>query len=559
MKWKIIDKAEDRTGVEGVVRRLLINRGVETDRARKEYLEPTDPMKAELWERMIKGDLKRGLVRAEERIIQAIKHGEEIVIYGDYDTDGVCATAVLWEVLNDLGAKVWPYIPERFGEGYGLNVDSVKKLVKERLGLKLVITVDNGIVAGERIREIGSLVDVIVTDHHQLSGKKPRAVAVVHTTELSGSGVSWLLAFHLYQMVMKRKWPGVEKIDLREKLGLAAIGTVADLLALVGVNRSLVKWGIDELRKTKRVGITYLCEKAGVVQKEIDAYLIGFVLAPRLNAMGRMEQAMESLRLICTRKKDRAEGLAGRLQEVNRRRQEVLEETTERAREVWSERKGKLIFVSDEAYHEGVIGLVAGKLVEEYWLPAVVVSKGEKYSKASARSIAGLNIIEAIMEVKEELVDAGGHPMAAGFTVETEKLSRVEKKLAVAVEKRLTEEILQRQLRVDMMLPFEALTDELGKGIEVMAPFGLGNPQPVFVTGGAEVREVRLVGNMGQHLKLCLVEGGREMNAIGFGMGARYDELVGGGEVEVAYNLVIEEWQGRRKRSLRLKDFHVTK
>ena len=575
MKWKIINELNIKSSklknggvkesfdVEGVVGMLLRNRGLTTEKEREEFLSPEDPMGDGFRGKLVKGELKRGLERAVKRVVQAIEAGEEIVVYGDYDADGICGTAILWETLNEIGARVLPYIPERFTEGYGLNVESVKRLKEERPGMNLVITVDHGIVAGERIESLKGLVDVVVTDHHQPSeasfeklGKV--ACAVVYTTKLSGSGVSWLLAYALWQEASSKKWGRVMGVDLREKLGLVAIGTVADLLPLLGVNRSLVKWGLAALRKTNRPGIRYLCEKIGIKQSEIDTYQIGFMLAPRLNAMGRMEHAMESLRLVCTRRNERALGLAEKLQNVNRERQRVLDETVERAKMVWGKRKEKLIFIADESFHEGVIGLVAGRLVEEYWLPAIIVSKGERYSKASARSIVGLNMIEFIREAGELLVDAGGHPMAAGFTVETAKLGELAKFLTEKAEEKLTEDLLERVLTIDAEISLASLSEVLWSELSKMAPFGLGNPQPVFETRDVEVVGVKLVGREGQHLKLELRQGGARgkvnYEAIWFGVGERYAEFLRGQVVDVAYNLVANEWGGERRLELRLKD-----
>ena len=542
-----------KLNVEEVVDLLLRNRGVKTKKEKEEFLQPRNPMEKGFWDDVIKGKLKTELGKAVERIVQAIKQRGMIVIYGDYDVDGICGTAILWETINSLGGRVMPYIPERFEDGYGIKAERVEKLKEKWPDLRLVITVDNGIVANKAIEEISvGGVEVIVTDHHETGKDLPKAKAVVHTTELSGSGVTWVLALRL----ARGKLP---KAEVKEKLGLVAMGTVADLLPLVGMNRSLVKWGLEELRRTERVGVRAICGEARIKQEEVGTYEIGYVLGPRLNAAGRMASAMAALRLICTPNGRQAAKLAEELEVTNRERQQVLSDLVEKARGMWEEKeRRKLIFLSGEEYHEGVIGLVAGRLVEEFHLPAIVVARGERYSKASARSVPGLNIIEVIREASAWLVDAGGHAAAAGFTVATERMVEVEEKLTGVVEERLTREMLKKSLRVDMELPFETVDLEMAAAVGELAPFGLGNSVPVFASYGVEVREARLVGSEGKHLRLRLGKDDKSLSAIGFGMGGRYEELPVGEKVDAAYNLSVDEWQGERRVELRLKDVKIS-
>ncbi|MDP3726908.1 MAG: DHHA1 domain-containing protein, partial [bacterium] len=344
-------------------------------------------------------------------------------------------------------------------------------------------------------------------------------------------------------------------------LELVALATVADLVPLTGPNRTLLKFGLEKLRTTKRVGLLELFAEAGIEQPLIDTYTIGHIIAPRLNAMGRLEYAMESLRLLCTKDKDRAARLAHKLGTTNRERQRVTEETVLHAKSKVKSQKskvGNLLFIAHESYQQGVIGLVAGKLVEEFYKPSIVVSIGEKYSKASARSVAGFNIIEFIREASEFLVDAGGHPMAAGFTVETEKLAVLQKTLEERAAKLLNRELLMRTLRIDCELPLSIISEELYDALQKLAPFGMRNPEPTFMAKNVLIVDLRTVGNDGRHLKLKLNQESGIRNygfdAIAFGMGEKASEFHIADKVDIVYTIDENEWNGSKKIQLRIKD-----
>ena len=309
----------------------------------------------------------------------------------------------MWETIHAMGGNVMPYIPHRQEEGYGLSIKGIDS-VREQYDPSLIITVDHGITAYKFIEYATLLgIDVVVTDHHVKPDKLPDCT-IVHTTNLCGAGVAWFVAKELG----------------KPDLALAAIGTIADLVSLTGVNRSIVKFGLQEINKTKRVGLLALMQDAGVTPGELSTYDISHVLAPRLNAMGRLVHAMDALRLLCTHKEDKAIILARTLGLTNKERQQLTTDTTSHAfkgltSRLQGETLQKLLFISHETYNPGVIGLVAGKLVEEYYRPAVVISHGEEVSKGSARSIRGFNIVEAIKRCSDLLIDVGGHPMAAGL------------------------------------------------------------------------------------------------------------------------------------------------
>ena len=479
------------------------------------------------------------LRRAEARIKKAIKNKESIVVYADYDADGITAGALMWETLHGLGGNVMPYIPHRVEEGYGLSKKGIDA-VREAYDPSLIITVDHGITARENVGYAKSLgIDVIVTDHHVKPDKLPDCT-IVHTTELCGAGVSWFVAKSL----------GVAD------LSFATIGTIADLVPLIGVNRSIVKYGLQEIRKTKRVGLLALMADAGVSAEDISTYEISHVLAPRLNAMGRLVHAMDALRLLCTKQEDKAKLLAQKLGLTNWERQKLTRDTVSHALDILRkapESSKKLIFVAHENYNQGVIGLVAGKLVEEYYRPAIVVARGAEVSKASARSIAGFNIIEAIRKVDNLLIDAGGHPMAAGFTVETKNLPALQKRLEHIAQKAISEDMLTRTVRIDMELPLSDITRELWKGLQTLAPFGMGNPEPVFATRGVTVEDARLVGAGGKHLKLRA----SGFDAIAFGMGSFSSTLKKGSVIDIVYTIDMNIWNGRKSLQLKLRDIMV--
>ena len=528
--------------MKSIVDVLLENRGLITEKAKKEFFKPKNPKEITLKELGIK---EIEIERAKRRILKAKKSGEKVVVYGDYDADGVTATAIMWEGLYGMGIDVVPYIPDRVSEGYGIGEARITKLKTQIPNLGLIVTVDNGIVANEAVEIANSLgIDVIITDHHSVGKKEPNALAVVHTTEISGAGVAWVV---------------IRELGVEMNLELSAIGTVADQMPLLGANRSIVKWGIVDLNHTGRLGLLAMFEKAGVSLGEIGMREINYVIAPRINASGRLGSAMDSLRLLCTKKRDRAGEIAEVLQKVNIERQKLVEESVVRAvGQVGSEMLDGILVIAHEEYHEGTIGLVASALVEKYYLPAVVFSKGKKISKASARSISGFNIIETVRGLENYLVAGGGHPMAAGFSVKTSQLTEFTEKLIAISKPILTGEVLKKSLRIDLEMDFSKIDWELVAAIEDFGPFGLGNPKPFFCTRETMVNEIKPVGEGGKHLKMTLEQGGREYGAIAFGMGEVMGEIKKGEKVDVVYSLERNVWNGRESMQLIVKDIRAS-
>lgn len=549
-KWEILKKIKTQTAkikTEDIIEILLKNRGLKTQKEIDAFLHPNletvTPKNVEIDPKQLK--------KALSRIEKAIRNKEPIVVFGDYDVDGITGSAILWETLYSLGANCLPFIPDRKEEGYGL---SVKALQNEELAAKkpqLIITVDNGIVAQDAVafaNEQG--IDVIITDHHTVSEKLPDAYAIVHTTKLCGAGVAYVLSKEIRYKVKQE-----EKEDTH--LELAALGTVADLVPLTGANRAIVTEGLKKLQTSKRPGLLALLQLAKVAQDSIGVYEIGYIIGPRLNASGRIASAMDSLRLLCTKNKERAAELAAKLEATNRERQQLLKEATEHAINRLKSQKENLkniLIIGHKSYEEGVIGLVAGRLVEAFYRPAIVLSLGETVSKASVRSISGFNVIEFLRMHTEYFVNVGGHPMAAGFTVETAKIALLQKALEENAASLIGEELLIRGLKIDCELPFYALTQKLYEQMQQLAPFGMANPEPVFATKDVFVEGFRVIGKEGNHLRLVLRQGEKTVEAIAFGMGELATSLKTGDKIGVAYVLDENTWNGETKLQLKVKD-----
>lgn len=544
-KWQILGNPS--TGAS-LIDSLLEGRGLKTKKEKEEFLNPTSAYELSLKELKIK---ESEVKKAIKRIEKAKKNKEKVIVYGDYDCDGICATAILWETLYSLKLDVLPFIPDRFNEGYGLNGESIKKLKGQYENLGLIITVDNGIVASKAVEIANKLgIDVVITDHHQPGKVKPKAFAVIHTTQIGGSAVSWIFS----REVLKRFKAKVSDLTLE----LAGIGTIADQLPLTYPNRSFAKYGLADLNKTKRPGFISLFGEARIKKGEIGMYEVNFIIAPRINAMGRIANAIDSLRLLCTKSKEKAEEIAKNVGITNLERQKLVDQVVKHARESLTKLDTtKIIVLSDESYHEGVIGLAAGKLVEEFYRPSIVISKKGKIAKASARSISGFNIIEHLRKLDYMWIEGGGHPMAAGFSLETVKIEEFRQKLEELVDPILTEDLLTKKLRIDLETDFKSLTWDLVKTLTLFEPTGLGNPTPVFLTKNVEILDIRPVGSAKSHLKLKLSNNGKIFDAIAFGFGDYYSRLLGKEKVDVVYNLEENVWNGSRSLQLKVKDLSL--
>jgi single-stranded-DNA-specific exonuclease len=419
-----------------------------------------------------------------------------------------------------------PFIPQRENEGYGLSKAGI-----DHVDAQLIITVDSGIVAHEAIDYAHSKgIKVIVIDHHEKPKKLPKADAIIHTTHLCSAGIAYFFA--------------------NQGLELAAIATVCDMVPLTGANRAIVKYGLKSLNETKRPGLKALFEVAGI--KTVGTYELGFMIGPRLNAAGRIDSALTALRLLCTHDPQKAFEYAQELNSINRERQTMMENSVAHALENSKSQipNSKIIVIDHESYHQGIIGLIAGKLTEKHYLPSIVISRGEEVSKASARSIAGFNIIEAIRSTEEILINAGGHPTAAGFTIRTAEISKFKTQISKYASKKLTDDLLEKTLKVDAKIPLELLNLKLYTDLQQLEPHGLGNPQPVFCSD-VEVLNVRTMGPIGQHIKLTL-SGGFE--AVGFNMSHFASKLKAGQKISLAYSLDLNTFNSKTTLQLKIKD-----
>ncbi len=551
--WNVQSKESLKKATPGEIRNILLgNRGIVTDADREEFLHPTNPIDIAVSQTGIERD---ELHAALTRIKKAVEDKESVVVYCDYDADGVTSGSILWEALYTLGAHVMPYIPHRVEEGYGLSVKGIDT-VRDSYHPALLITIDHGITGAEQVAYAKSLgMDVIVCDHHVKPSVVPKAITV-HTTTLCAAGIAWFVA---RELLKKSHMDAL--VDL---LPLAAIGTVADMMPLVGVNRSLVTYGMKEMTRTKRPGFVCLVEEAGLDKTAIKSTDISHILAPRLNAAGRIEHAIDALRLLCTKDAARASDLARKLGSINKERQQLTIDTTVHALEMVEDAKttdGPIILAAHESYNQGIIGLVAGKLVERYWKPSIVVSIGESVSKASARSIPGFNIIEALRQCQDELLEVGGHPMAAGFTLETNKIPAFTQKFSALAREQLGSAQPQRSILVDTILPLSSVTDSVWTMVDSLAPFGIGNPEPVFVSRAVRTTDIRVIGQNQKHLKGFVRSGesGPSFPMVAFGFASKKEVFESSGPVDIAYTIDMNTWNSHTSLQLKLRDIQPHK
>jgi single-stranded-DNA-specific exonuclease len=552
-KWKLLTERNLQTSLthDQILNILLTNKGLTDGEEIKQYLFPSiDKLSYDAV-----GLDRTQMDTAVERIKKAIKTKESVVVYTDYDVDGVSGGTIMWETLYGLGVNAIPYIPQRVEEGYGLSIKGIDKIKKEH-NVSLIVTVDHGIVAAEKIAYAKSLgIETMVFDHHVLPETLPDVVATVHTTMLCAGGIAWFFSNYLKAKIAGRD-PDILSED---NIELAALATIADLIPLVGQNRILASLGLAAMRKTKRLGLNALIEESGLKKHELDVYDISHVISPRINAMGRLTHALDALRLLCTKDPERAHALATQLSTINRERQVLTQDSTVHALDLVKdvETSVRLLFVSHESYNQGVIGLIAGRLAQTYNLPAIVLAEGEEFSKASARSITGFNIVETIRRAADLLVDVGGHPMAAGFTVATKNIPALKQRLLEFAAAEITDEMMIRIVKIDLPLQIQEVTKDMYKIVQKLSPFGVGNTQPVFASYDVEVVKIQTVGKEGKHLKMVLKTGGSPIDAIGFGLGEYMSKIHHGDYIDVAYTIDVDNWNNQSRLQLKLVDVKI--
>ena len=537
-RWKILGEYNPK---KDIVSSILENRGIKDI---KDFLKT--PSLNDLFDKF-SGNFKSSLVKAKKLIFEAMENKRPILIFGDYDSDGINATAILYNFFKyeKKYDKVFYFIPNRFEHSYGLSKkaidESLEKIAKDEK--VLFITVDVGITASEEISYIKKLGhSVVLTDHHQKPDDVPDADVIVWNDDVCGSGISWILS-----KVLGSK--------SRDSIAYAAVATITDLLPLLGFNRVVVKTGLKVLNSKPPLGYKKLFEASGIEGTEITTYELGWVIGPRLNAAGRLKSSEDSIRLLTERDENILEKLAQSLNSKNIERQEKTLEMYDIAAEVDENDLPKIIFSSDEKYHEGIIGLVSAKITQKYYRPSVVISLNDGYGKGSVRSIPGINIIEVLRKFEDLFVDLGGHPMAGGFTIEEKKIPEMKKKVSEYIEKKFDNDVFNPVLDIDLKIPSDIISVNLLEEIEKMEPFGMGNEQPVFLSEGLGVVSCDVIGKDGSHLKLNLYDGKKYQKAVFFG-GSRFEkDFEIGGKVDLVYSLNKNEYNGKTYVDMVVKDY----
>ncbi|TET68102.1 MAG: single-stranded-DNA-specific exonuclease RecJ [Dehalococcoidia bacterium] len=556
-RWNLLPPVPDKhllihSGFPPLIIQLLYNRGLREPRQLQSFLSSDESLSNNPL-------LLPDMHQAVARIYQALLSNENIAIYGDYDADGITATALLVQGLSALGGRAIPYIPHRLTEGYGLKKAALESLYQQ--GVSLVITVDCGITSLPEVKKARRMgLDIIITDHHTPLPEIPPAMAIVNPklpnstypfSELTGAGVAFKLLQALFQSLGREE-------HLAKLMDLVALGTVADISPLLGENRYLVKEGLKLINATPRLGIKEIITQAGLNIGSLDAESISWVIAPRLNAAGRLEHAMTSYKLLMTDSPEEAYRLATWLEQKNTERQKLTATTLAKAREqVLAQGISPLLVASDNDYFIGIAGLVASRLSEEFYRPAIVIKSGEKICIGSCRSIPEFNIIAALNQYSHLLSQFGGHSQAAGFTLPTRNLARLQESLLQLATTQLAGVDLRPRLDIDAEVALPDLGGDTFQITQQLAPFGRGNPLPTFLSRRVEVIDCRTMGNDGEHLRLKLKQGGTRWDGVGFRLGNYLAEVAS--PLDIVYNLEIDRWHGEERLRLNILDFAPTK
>ncbi len=535
--WSRVEALATALGVSETTATVLVRRGLDEPEAARAFLEQAPPRH----DPYLLGDMER----AVERIRAAVAAGERICVHGDYDVDGISATAVAVLVLRELGATVEWRLPSRFEEGYGLARETIEQLAAD--GVHLVLTVDCGITAIDEVARANELgLDVIVTDHHRPGDRLPDCPVVATRpssypcADLSGTGVVYTLG---------RALLGDEDAALQRMLDLVALATIADVVPLVDENRALAAAGLRSLARTRRPGLQALMQSAKVDPAAVDSTAVGFRLAPRINAAGRLGRPDVALELLLTEDRAEADRLAAELEELNRERQgveeKIVREAVARVAELTPEarrRRGYVLW--DEAWHEGVIGIVASRLVERFHRPVVLVARSGDGWKGSGRSIPDFDLHAGLAACAGHLQRFGGHRAAAGVSLAAEKLESFADAFAGHADSVLADVDLRPLTTIDAVVPAGELTLELAQELDRLAPFGLGNPEPTLLVAGVETMGAATVGE-GKHLRFRIRQHDRDGgSAIAFGLGGELDRLAGTSRLDVAFRLKENRWNG---------------
>ena len=558
--WKIKEKISNEIaakypGESRVILQLLLNRGISPQEEIQSFLHPK-------YQDLIDPFLFKDMRKLVDRVRLARDEQQKIFVYGDYDADGVCSSILLVETLRAIGIKdVGIYIPHREKEGYGLNSAAIDYIANQ--GAKLLITVDCGtsnVAEVAHAREKG--LDIIICDHHEEPFELPKEVCAFLNPHLSREPYPFKnlaavgVAFKVVQALARE----FELGESYEKwlLDVVAIATVADMMELKGENRIFVKYGLVVLNKTHRLGLQALIAAMGKSGALLGVYEIGFLIGPRLNAAGRIEHANAAFELLESRDPGVTNELAATLNATNSTRQSETERILKEALEQVESRAeiDKVLIAIKDNWQPGVVGLVSGRITEKFHRPSLVIARTEKGLTGSGRSIPGFNITRALEQCKEFLLRFGGHEGACGFTLKSEDvLPDFHAALNKIADRELSENDLIKGINIDMELEFNEITLDLAEQIESLSPFGIGNPSPKFASFGARVESVALVGSDGKHMKLRLGQNQISLSAIAFGFGERFDaELNEGDLIDIAYEISVNAWQGRKSVDLKIVD-----
>ena len=539
-------KKAKKLGLEASVANLVYQRGIQTEEALRDFLEPSLDQLHDPYE-------LHDMDKAVTRIRQAIENYEQILIYGDYDADGMTSASIVKEALEQLGAECQVYLPNRLTDGYGPNA-SVYKYFIENQGISLIITVDNGVAGHEAIELAQSMgVDVIVTDHHSMPEVLPDAYAIIHPEHpeasypfkyLAGCGVAFKLATALLEEVQ------VELLDL------VAIGTIADMVSLTDENRILVKYGLSVLKNTQRIGLQELFKIAGIQENEVDEETVGFQIAPRLNALGRLDDPNPAIELLTGFDEEEARDIALMINQKNEERKEIVQKIYDEAKTM-VDPDNPVQVLAGEGWNPGVLGIVAGRLLEELHQPVIVLNIENDLAKGSARSIEAVDIFEALDPHRDLFVAFGGHAGAAGMTLEASKLEALSQVLVAYIEDNQVDLSTKNELFLDEELSLPDLTLETLKNFEKLAPFGMDNKKPVFYLKDFKVENARTMGAGNTHLKLKISQADAVFEVVAFGLGNLATEFSQTKNLELAVTLSVNKWNGQTSLQLMLVDARV--
>ncbi len=551
--YKTEIKQTDSLSKEELIQTILKNRNISDIPG---FLNPKSPSDIHLKDFGYTDEITNTL-----KILKQVKDKDGmIVVYTDYDADGITGGSILWETLYLLGFKVMPYVPHRQHEGYGFSIKGIDA-IKAQYNPSLIISVDHGITAREKVSYAKSLgIPVIITDHHLKPDLLPDdAQAIFHIPQLSGSGVSYFFSKMLFEYFGSSESINKHRLEHNfqyDFLALASIGTIADLVPLVDYSRSVVKYGLDSFRNVKRAGIQHILKQAKIENRPITPYEVGFMIAPRINAIGRLSHAMDALRLLCTTSDERAQELASQIGKTNQDRQGLVKQAVEEAKKIVESTKPvkNIILLVSENWHEGIIGLIASRIVEEYYRPVIVMTKANGFYKGSARSIPALHMTDFLRSLKHHLIDVGGHSQAAGFTIEAKNVNAFIEEAHLKVSNLVFEKDLEKIIETDLKIPISKLNLSMARSIEQLNPFGVGNPNPTFYSE-VELMEAKLFGKKNEHLKIYVKDvqnASFPLELISFSNSALYKKLTPKMKMQIPFSLEIDRWSGTERLRGRL-------